>query len=915
MDSIASVARSNGWNARVVKNRTNTSIYVYPKTYNFPIPETDTLRIQTFPTAMKIARKQPLNIDDTRTVKQYKSLLDEQVGEIKNYVSEIQQLDEEIESNNSAILNQSIQNIQSPNSDPLVGEIQSNLSPFQWNTIFSEVEDKLGESLEEKLATKREKLVAKAMGHYAIINTEGQIANPEDNFEIRDTDGGFKGIYDESGQLLWTFSESVYDEMTSQANRSLNNEMKERIILNSRQMGMSEHQLFAYLYNQDKEAEIESMTQGLKWTQWAGWDGSAPPDVELPDMVTLDDLVADSIEEKVNLQDNKNDIEDGLKLTASISNISEDIDSPLSIGEVRQFLKATGFDKVQLGSSKTTTDSTQFTMDRGVALSEEETALDIVPPGYTRVKTHLRKLPERTYARTLTDAWEDWFENYRDDPARWRGIVVEGQEQNNGLGVKKKLDIIIANAMLRASALPADHPARKDLADTPTGDLPAKLLTQLAEDDAILEGQEIPVGGLGDSMIQFGFTPRPQIALDRPDVAMEIMADSRGAERLGMDLMDADINDADQARGVEFESIIEMMTDDELLKYMSMTGIVPKRAQFASPLIGEIGSTGGYPGAFIRDPWLDAISRRIEQATPIIEANLIRFNAHEINDLEDVFFKESIKDSIMDLTSLTELVGVEHQTWRRGKDIQELTSSDFSSIPETDLNDIQYYISEEPGSGGFTLETDGQEYTRKELVEKGVLPYRDFGALPHRDGQPNVYRKMNPRLPKDGTLDGVLDVTPDPPNMNTGRGMPRLTKDQRQKELEDIRAMNRKRDWIAPRTVVGAKKNQHIKRNAADFVYDSNMEGRAPNTKQIFDYVNANLRHGATMQALGNILSKDKRFQMVGWENVQSMLSGSYEVQKWTLSSPGGQYEFSTVPKMPGFDNPKNWINGKFRGE
>ena len=51
------------------------------------------------------------------------------------------------------------------------------------------------------------------------------------------------------------------------------------------------------------------------------------------------------------------------------------------------------------------------------------------------------------------------------------------------------MDIIIANAMLRASALPADHPARKELADTPTGDLPAKLLTEMAEDDAALEGK------------------------------------------------------------------------------------------------------------------------------------------------------------------------------------------------------------------------------------------------------------------------------------------------------------------------------------------------------------------------------------------------------------------------------------------
>ena len=36
----------------------------------------------------------------------------------------------------------------------------------------------------------------------------------------------------------------------------------------------------------------------------------------------------------------------------------------------------------------------------------------------------------------------------------------------------------------------------------------------------------------------------------------------------------------------------------------------------------------------------------------------------------------------------------------------------------------------------------------------------------------NIYNS-NPRLPKDGSMDGVLSRNPDPPNMNTGRGLPR----------------------------------------------------------------------------------------------------------------------------------------------
>ena len=53
---------------------------------------------------------------------------------------------------------------------------------------------------------------------------------------VRETSGGFKGVFDERGKLLWTFSDTIYQEKESQAQNMLDMELKERIILNSRKM-------------------------------------------------------------------------------------------------------------------------------------------------------------------------------------------------------------------------------------------------------------------------------------------------------------------------------------------------------------------------------------------------------------------------------------------------------------------------------------------------------------------------------------------------------------------------------------------------------------------------------------------------------------------------------------------------------
>jgi len=58
--------------------------------------------------------------------------------------------------------------------------------------------------------------------------------------------------------------------------------------------------------------------------------------------------------------------------------------------------------------------------------------------------------------------------------------------------------------------------------------------------------------------------------------------------------------------------------------------------------------------------------------------------------------------------------------------------------------------------------------------------------------------------------------------------------------------------------------------------------GEASST-EIAEYVNSTMRHGTTMQQLGNILSKDRHIMKVGSTIKAGALSGRYEMCVWSL--------------------------------
>lgn len=62
------------------------------------------------------------------------------------------------------------------------------------------------------------------------------------------------------------------------------------------------------------------------------------------------------------------------------------------------------------------------------------------------------------------------------------------------------------------------------------------------------------------------------------------------------------------------------------------------------------------------------------------------------------------------------------------------------------------------------------------------------------------------------------------------------------------------------------------------------LENGQANSTEISEHINSTMRHGCTMQQLGNVLSKDKDIAKVGITRKTGALTGRYDLCIWSLS-------------------------------
>ena len=70
------------------------------------------------------------------------------------------------------------------------------------------------------------------------------------------------------------------------------------------------------------------------------------------------------------------------------------------------------------------------------------------------------------------------------------------------------------------------------------------------------------------------------------------------------------------------------------------------------------------------------------------------------------------------------------------------------------------------------------------------------------------------------------------------------------------------------------------------------------NTSQILDYINGRYRWGASINQLGNILAKDKRFQKVGFYNSSVGDGSRCRVCIWDLSNSYTKKQIEIKPEQ-----------------
>lgn len=92
----------------------------------------------------------------------------------------------------------------------------------------------------------------------------------------------------------------------------------------------------------------------------------------------------------------------------------------------------------------------------------------------------------------------------------------------------------------------------------------------------------------------------------------------------------------------------------------------------------------------------------------------------------------------------------------------------------------------------------------------------------------------------------------------------------------------RHRDKAMPHLRIGElpMKTRRLRANIVDYL----RENGPMSTTAIKDHLNQRMRHGTTMQQLGNVLAKYKDFKQCGMERVSGILSGGYMVCVWELN-------------------------------
>ena len=415
LNQLAKRARLAGYNARIVKNKHSSSVYVKPRRYNAPIPETDPTRQATFPTAMQIVSNRrptikpgdpsvfdelpnptPLDEGGIRIATEYEDIVKSQISEILQELQDIRSIDESINSDIEDIQLQSALN----EIDISSGELDffgSNLEESQWKVI----EDKLRGTMNYPDFTSEE-MRNQALGDYAWIQdpdlhlvTRFPV---QQNYVLDKQDGGIYWLMSEDGVLLRSYSQEFVEAIEQKVEQKVKQEYREQMVYGFRELGVSEHQIYAGIITEDREELIKKKTSDL--TQYENWDGYSgavasldrelfPP--EVPSMIELPEITPELIEPELMSETEATEIIQDVASTIQLEEIT------IKANNIREVLETLGLNRREVSPGQMST-LNEMRTGPPIYVSREEEAITSVnaPPGTHWVKGHYRRNRART---------------------------------------------------------------------------------------------------------------------------------------------------------------------------------------------------------------------------------------------------------------------------------------------------------------------------------------------------------------------------------------------------------------------------------------------------------------------------------------------------------------------------------------
>jgi len=308
LKGIAHVLRKRGFNARLVKNVTSSSLYIRPRTYNTPIPETSALRMKTFPIALEniAPANSPYKLIEGLSEEEWgqirrdlgdthQDLIQEQMEEIKQELANLSRTkifakDQEWEYRE--LTAQAAENIFTVMRE---GEFSSNLTSEQWSRIMSN--DKIKGVFESDSFTElKEEMFQEAILTY--LGSKG--IDTAGDFRFQKQGDMFRFYVD--GGLEWSFSDEVIQDLKDSTESIAIDGWKRSFVKGMRSLGSNEHSAYWELVADPKltPAHLKNKITNLQYHNWDGWnldlyeEDETP--IEVPEMVILDDLPEEVVE-------------------------------------------------------------------------------------------------------------------------------------------------------------------------------------------------------------------------------------------------------------------------------------------------------------------------------------------------------------------------------------------------------------------------------------------------------------------------------------------------------------------------------------------------------------------------------------------------------------------------------------------